>query len=90
MAHYSTNIAAAWTIVKRLASNGYTIYLMDQLGYEVTPDGAMPISGFWRCGFLDEGAHADERPDNEIWFGVEQAETAPLAICHAALRTVKA
>ena len=81
---YSTIDAAIWKLVAELDSRGFVICLLDHLGYEEL-DGGRLVS-MWRCEFLDEGAHAADRPRNEIWKGIAQAGTASLAMCRAALK----
>ena len=73
-------------LVMELSSQGFLICLFDELGYDILEDGR--VVRMWRCEFMDEGAHAQELSREEIWKGIEQADTAPLAICRAALKAL--
>ena len=83
---FSSKMTAAWDLVMELSSQGFLICLFDELGYEVLESGH--VVRMWRCEFMDEGAHAQELSREEIWKGIEQADTAMLAICHAALNAI--
>lgn len=65
---YSTDIAAAWTVVEKLGEDGFLLYRVSN----------RPI---WRAQFNLAEAVFD-------WPGYADAETAPLAICRAALSAV--
>lgn len=81
---YSTNIAAAWEVVEFLALKNIVVCLLDRIGF--AEDTLEPL---WRCGFMDSEAHEAESSVEETWFSIAGAETAPLAICLAALEVVK-
>ena len=74
--HYSTDIAAAWLVVEKLAKEPYawyihTINLTTGLRYS---------ADYWG---------EPDSPDGEIISYNATAETAPLAICRAALMAVQ-
>ena len=71
---YSTDIAAAWEVVEKLRNDGRFLQL-DSLGF----DGEQ-----WRCFFALTEIEEEKFP----WVG--EADTAPLAICRAALKAVSA
>lgn len=62
--HYSTDIAAAWTVVEAMQARDLRVVLDSPLGG-------------WEC-----------MTELDNWFHVERADTAPLAICLAALQAV--
>lgn len=80
---YSTVDAATWKLVAELDSIGFIICLLDRLGYDCDDERLVSL---WRCEFMDEGAHAEDRPRGEIWKGIARAATARLAICCAAMK----
>lgn len=82
--HYFRNMQAVWELVCELESRGFIIALLDRLGYDILDDDR--TISMWRCEFMDEGAHAADRPHGDIWKGASQAGTAELAICRAALK----
>lgn len=72
---YSTSIAAAWQVVERL------------LARRMYPD-LISTQSQWKC-IVDKYIELDEIDDNDINWPIEaEADTAPLAICLAALRVV--
>lgn len=81
---YSTDIAAAWEVVERLASDGLYISLCDNRHgcYRLNGDS---VSGFW-VEIVRHDA-ADDYPTEHVR-GL-QAPTAPEAICRAALKAVR-
>lgn len=75
---YSTDIAAAWQVVEKWRAKGEGFQL-DSLGFtgvEGETDAA------WRCSFMDA-------TDGGMEHYSAEAETAPLAICLAALAAVE-
>jgi hypothetical protein len=75
--HYSTDIAAAWEVFEQ----------MDELGFLERPMyiGKRFAYGPVRCHFVGEGEYTACADDMEV---IVCAETAPLAICQAALLAV--
>lgn len=69
---YSTDIAAAWSVVERFVRD--TRFHLDSLGF----DGEE-----WRCAI----GHDNDEGDADGWSFAE-ANTAPLAICLAALKAL--
>ena len=86
-ADYSSNIAAAWEVVEHLAESRIYLCLLDQMGYAVDEAGKIASDCVFRAEFMDAKAH--ERGEGRVWYGVVEAETAPLAICLAAMKTVR-
>ena len=82
--HPSTSISDAWQVVEKLNKQGIVISLMDQHGYDEEKNNYR----MWRVGFMDEKAHEQNKSREQVWFEVEEADTAPLAICMAALKAV--
>ena len=76
--HYSTEIAAAWLVVENWRARGESFQL-DSLGFS-WPD-EKEQGRVWRCMF----AWGDK-----FNTAVDEAPTAPLAICRAALAAVEA
>ena len=71
---YSTDIAAAWQVVEAMDARGY----LPQLDRLHAGD-----ERFWRCELAAGGdGPAGSHPRAYVW---EDADTAPLAICRAAL-----
>ena len=75
---YSTEITAAWQVVEKLKADGFGVILND------TGGGVAYRVRFWRDDWsIDDWVRA---PDAQtVW-----ADTAPLAICLAALEAVRA
>ena len=72
--HYSTDIAAAWLVVDHFADTGQEV----SVSYIVRSDNHNNLVGSWVC---------DVGPGNGLRFVLTvAAESAPLAICLAALR----
>lgn len=72
---YSTDIAAAWEVVKRTRNTvGQGFAVIECSSYEI---------GWWIAGWFDwrEGPYEHEKS--------ARAETAPFAICKAALKAVE-
>ena len=69
---YSADIAAAWEVIEKLHAAGRFMCL-DALGF----DGEK-----WRCFFAWTQIEKQQYP----WIG--EADTAPLAVCRAALKAV--
>ena len=73
----STDIAAAWEVVEKLTKNLHEVkdgeWVLDRLGY---------LDGQYRCWF------AMNVSDDVRWDIFAEADTAPLAICLAALKAV--
>lgn len=74
VSNYSTDIAAAWLVVERMRLQGWH--------YSIDSHGA--VTGNTSCGFT-RGTGVDQPMEA---FGAE-ADTAPLAICRAALLAVQ-
>lgn len=70
--HYSTDIAAAWLVVEKMRTRSRFLHLMEHGSVVEGP----PL---WRCQFIGD----DDGPSD-----CEFADTAPLAICLAALKAV--
>jgi hypothetical protein len=70
--HYSTDIAAAWQVVERVR----TFNKGDEIGLEVS---VIALSDHYDC-------HIET--NSSAYLVVEEADTAPLAICLAALHVV--
>ncbi len=76
IAHYSTDIAAAWQVVEKMRDLGYWCQMRNEFEAHDGPD-------CW-AGFTPHSTTGwNGRPDH--W---TQAETLPLAICLAALKAV--
>lgn len=69
---YSTDIAAAWKVVERLKEAGHEIHVTNSWPYN--------RGSRWMC----EVCSGNEATPNTIWHSAK-ADTAPLAICRAAL-----
>lgn len=79
---YSTDIAAAWKVVERMAAQ--YCFQLDNVGFEETgqdADGNMTYRDAWRCGI----GWSDD-PIGEL----EEGATPALAICRTALEAVAA
>ena len=74
--HYSTSMAAAWEIVQHFFAKGHTVVLFAYA--ETHPVRHKPEGESYCCEM--------HHPEQRIAFG--RADTAPLAICRAALRAV--
>lgn len=86
---YSTNDKAAWMLIYELESRGYVLCLLDRLGFKIADVATTAYKAMWRAEFMDEGAHAADRPYEEIWLGVELASTMPHAVAMAAMNILK-
>ncbi len=73
--HYSTDIAAAWEVVEKVQANGWTFHV-DDVGFN------NGIEGKWRV-LLTEA----ETGDKHVF---ADGDTAPHAICLAALKAMSA
>jgi len=73
--HYSTDIAAAWEVVEKMNVD-YDVMVRQQ---RFKPD-------VWECYIVRNGPFGPY--DRDFWEG--RADTAPLAICRATLKTVNA
>jgi len=73
--HYSTDITAAWAVVETLHGR---MTIMGPGAVEIFDKGERVSQ--WTCAFMDEDGYPD-------YFA--EADTAPLAICLAALKTVE-
>lgn len=72
--HFSTDIAAAWQVVEKLVAEGYCPALL----YD--------DEGHWGL-FFDGVSQAEAQPESYVVFTTPAwADTAPLAICLAALK----
>ena len=71
--YYSTDIADAWKVVERLDYKSHTNFSLYTIGAN------------WFCFFKEENVKMDYSWVNEY---EARADTAPLAICRAALKTV--
>lgn len=70
---YSSDITAAWRIVDQMRKNGYWLKLQSPFEADNTK---------WNAGFTEHSFTGwNGRPDNQ-----RQADSAPMAICLAALR----
>lgn len=81
LASYSTDIAAAWLVVERMQADGLIVIVTaghqsNRTGVRVIPGCAAPFP------VEDLTLHPTYQ---ELTLGVANAETAPLAICMAAL-----
>ena len=72
--HYSTDISAAWEAVETMGYRPFSVF-SSLVSTGPAVDGKIPCRWEWFCYF-----------DDPAFPG--QAETAPLAICRAALKTV--
>lgn len=74
--HYSTNLGDAWSIVEYMARRGYEAAVIE-------------VDGIWRGWFRKRNARACPECGlrKDISYTVEE-DTAPLAICKAALAAV--
>ena len=79
--HYSTNLAAAWEVVKRMPIP-FKLEKCWEKAYQIGPEG---WSACWCTDADCEGCNENSRCTNgdDAW-----AETAPLAICRAALKAM--
>lgn len=77
--NYSTSIAAAWEVITRLWERRNEFHLSFVDGFKVDYDGREWTAGFWEVDY-DAG---------DSWFKEATANTAPLAICLAALKAVE-
>ena len=77
--HYSTDIAAAWEVVKRMPIP-FKLEKCWEKAYQIGPEG---WSACWCTDADCEGCNENSRCTNgdDAW-----AETAPLAICRCALK----
>lgn len=71
--HYSTDIAAAWQVVEKLLKDGYEVH------FHCLPDGRFHCLIMTDNGEIDAG----------ILLWEARADTAPHAICRAALEMAK-
>lgn len=83
MPHYSTNIADAWLVVEKLKGMGFGVTINEvckRSGFYKYNDNVL---GYWHCNFT-----VSDKDDNDklLKTNPEIAETAPLAICLAALK----
>ena len=80
--HYSTDIAAAWEVVKRMPIP-FKLEKCWEKAYQIGPEG---WSACWCTDADCEGCNENSRCTNgdDAW-----AETAPLAICGAALKALE-
>ena len=80
--HYSTDIAAAWEVVKRMPIP-FKLEKCWEKAYQIGPEG---WSACWCTDADCEGCNENSRCTNgdDAW-----AETAPLAICRAALKALE-
>jgi hypothetical protein len=74
----SSDIAAAWEVVEKLSDR--FMFSLDQV-HKNTKDGK-PRPAQWAAGFLSLN------PSDGAAYWSERSETAPLAICRAALKAV--
>lgn len=74
--NYSTDIAAVWEVVNKMRENGFESYLIGGPSAEVK-SGRMPSFG---CRFFDG--------NQKMAFVRSEADSAPHAICLAALKVV--
>ena len=70
---YSTNIQAAWQVVEEMREKGYVMYMRSE------------PSGKWACRLVPTGDVY--RPSDISKYQALYADTAPMAICLAALKT---
>ena len=79
MPHYSTDVAAAWEVVERLVDDGHCPGLI----FDDNGHWALPLEGTQNCpmGPGPQDIATSFFIEADMW-----AETAPLAICRAALR----
>lgn len=77
---YSTDIASAWLVVERMRVLGWT-FGIDDLGYSTDEKNLSVLTDapLWRARF--------DTLNNERW-AWQEAATAPLAICLAALEAL--
>lgn len=73
--HYSTDIAAAWTVVEKMHECDFTTQRMHRTGGK-----SSTTKGGWRVGLSD-----NEMGPDTAWC---IADTLPLAICRCALQAV--
>ena len=80
--HYSTDIAAAWEVVKRMPIP-FKLEKCWEKAYQIGPEG---WSACWSTDADCEGCNENSRCTNgdDAW-----AETAPLAICRCALKVME-
>ena len=80
--HYSTDIAAAWEVVKRMPIP-FKLEKCWEKAYQIGPEG---WSACWCTDADCEGCNENSRCTNgdDAW-----AETAPLAICRCALKVME-
>ena len=78
LAHYSTDIADAWTVVERMVNNGYCPGLLfdDNGHWALAFDGAQSLS----IGDEPDDVSTSFFVGKDLW-----CDTAPLAICRAVL-----
>lgn len=67
----STDIASAWEVVEKLKSDGHELYISTTYGQ-------------FDCTIVDDNGEPDENHSLTM-LGAAHEETAPLAICRAAL-----
>lgn len=75
---YSADMAAAWEVVEKLKADGWDIHI-DSVGFN------NDIEGEWRTFFS-----LDNDEDTQVAHVFEDGDTAPHAICRAALAALEA
>lgn len=78
---YTSNISAAWEVVEKLKSQGWSIDIQWDNWNELPDD--PPVEYIWHVGL---NYYTNDAKDFRS--AVDEAETAPLAICRAALLAV--
>lgn len=91
--HYSTDIAAAWEVVNAMIVRGYSIIMHSKDA--LVSDEFGIFAKDWKAGFEDWRAILPENMNKDCEFphlpsGGAGGETLPLAICLAALASLKA
>jgi hypothetical protein len=84
--YYSTNIADAWLVVDKLKEIGFGVTINEVCKRSSFYKYNDNILGYWHCNFTVSDKDDD---DKLLKTNSEIAETAPLAICLAALKAVE-
>jgi hypothetical protein len=84
---YSTSIAAAWEVVEKMATRGIWMAVSDMRHGRYTIEHAAPWSGWWATWMrTDRSTDLTEVEGDHDWAAT--GDTAPLALCRAALLAV--
>lgn len=79
---YSTDIAAAWTVVEKMREHGWHYFDLEQYRHTVGTE-------YEWIACIGGEHHESVDPDNHHEYFCIEAKTAPLAICRAALSALE-